>query len=545
MVQPLDPHPTLRRRPGPVVLCILDGVGFGEGGPDDAVQAARMPVYRELLERCPCIALRAHGTAVGLPSDDDMGNSEVGHNAMGAGRVFDQGAKLVDQAIASGEAWRSDVWKALVAGRTLHLIGLVSAGNVHSHTDHLDALIRRAAQDGVKRLRVHVLTDGRDVPRRSALTWVEPLEALLASFSEQGLDYRVGSGGGRMLLTMDRYEADWGMIERGWATHVEGKGRGFPSASEAIRTLYAEQPEVDDQWLPAFVITGDDGQPVGRIEDGDSVLFFNFRGDRAIEISRAFEEPDLDTFERERVPRVTYAGMMQYDGDLGVPKRFLVTPPLITRTVGEYLAAAGLRTLACSETQKFGHVTYFFNGNRSGYIDPDLEVYREVPSDTLPFAERPWMKCAEITDEVVEGIATGVYQHVRLNFANGDMVGHTGELEATVVAMEALDLQLDRLVKAVREADGLLIVTADHGNAEQMWQRDKSGDVQRDAEGRPVPRTSHSLNRVPFVLFDPRGELRLRDDLHDAGIASVGSTVLALCGLQPPDDYDPALVRTD
>lgn len=543
MVQPLDPHPRLTRRPGPVVLCILDGVGFGEGGPDDAVKTARMPNYRSLLERCPCVPLRAHGTAVGLPSDDDMGNSEVGHNAMGAGRVFDQGALLVDRAIASGEAWKSDVWKALVAGRTLHLIGLVSAGNVHSHVDHLRALVDRAAKDGVTRLRVHVLTDGRDVPRRSALTWVEPLEDQLAAWRKAGLDYRVGSGGGRMHLTMDRYEADWGMIARGWATHVEGQGRRFASAAEAIRTFYAERPDVDDQWLPAFVVTGDDGEPAGRVEDGDSVLFFNFRGDRAIEISRAFEEPDLDTFERHRFPRVTYAGMMQYDGDLGVPKRYLVRPPMITRTVGEFLAAAGLRTFACSETQKFGHVTYFFNGNRSGYIAPDLEVYREVPSDTMPFQERPWMKCAEITDEVVEAVLTGGFHHVRLNFANGDMVGHTGDLEATIVAMEAMDLQIGRLVDAVRAADGLLIVTADHGNAEQMWQREKSGLVQRDAGGAPVPRTSHSLNAVPFVLFDPRDELSLRGDLPDAGIASVGPTVLQLCGLRPPEDYVPGLIR--
>lgn len=542
MARRLPAHPTLERRPGPVVLCILDGVGFGDGGPDDAVAVARMPLYHRLLKERPCLRLRAHGTAVGLPSEADMGNSEVGHNAMGAGRVFDQGAKLVDQALSSGDAWTSEVWRKLVGGRTLHLIGLVSAGNVHSHTDHLNQLIERAAQDGVKRLRVHVLTDGRDVPKRSALSWVEPLEAQLARHRQAGLDYQVASGGGRMHITMDRYEADWAMVSRGWRTHVEGHGRPFSSATEAIETLYAENPKVDDQWLPAFVIVDEAGEPVGRILDGDSVLFFNFRGDRAIEISRAFEEPDLDQVERERFPDVFYAGMMQYDGDLKVPKHFLVSPPQIDRTVGEYLAHAGLRTFACSETQKFGHVTYFFNGNRSGYIDRTLEEYVEIPSDSLPFPERPWMRCAEITDAVVEAIHSGRFDHVRLNFANGDMVGHTGDLNATIVAMEALDLQLHRLVDAVTAADGLLLITADHGNAEQMWQRTKSGEVERDDQGDPVIRTSHSLNEVPFLLFDPRGALSLRQDLEAPGIASVGSTVLQLCGLVPPSDYAPGLI---
>lgn len=533
----------LPRPDGPVVLCILDGVGLGDGGPFDAVASAPTPTLDRLWATCPHLSLQAHGTAVGLPTDGDMGNSEVGHNALGAGRVFDQGAKLVDKALRSGAAFDTDLWSQLTAQRTLHLLGLVSDGNVHSHVDHLHLLIDRAVADGVTRLRVHVLTDGRDVDARSALTWVEPLEARLAELREQGVDAAVASGGGRMHLTMDRYEADWPMVARGWAVHVRGEGRAFASASEAIRTLYEEDPEVDDQYLPGFVITGDDGAPCGPITDGDAVLMFNFRGDRAIEISRAFDEPDLSTFDRGPVPDVLYAGMMEYDGDLQVPKHYLVQPPEITRPVGQLLAEAGRTTLAVSETQKFGHVTYFFNGNRSGAFDDQLETYVQIPSDVRPFDEAPWMKAAEITDVVLEALAAGEVDHIRCNLANGDMVGHTGALQATRVALSCLDLQLARLERAIRKHGGVLLITADHGNADQMVQLDAEGQPRRDAQGEPIVRTSHSLNPVPFIVVDPSGQLDVVDDLGHPGLASVGTTLLDLLGVPIPADWCPTLVR--
>jgi 2,3-bisphosphoglycerate-independent phosphoglycerate mutase len=528
-------------RPGPVVLCILDGVGVGRGDWDDAVATAPTPNMDRWRAEHPWCRLRASGTAVGLPSDEDMGNSEVGHNALGAGRIFDQGAKLVENRLEDGSMWENPVWGELIGGRTLHLMGLVSRGNVHSHLRHLEALIERAAEDGVARLRIHALTDGRDVPARTALEDLPGLEERLAGHREAGRDYRIASGGGRMHITMDRYEADWEMVARGWRCHVHGEGRPFRSASEAVRTLYEEDPEVDDQWLPAFVIVDEAGTPVGRIEDGDTVLFFNFRGDRAIEISRAFEDDALDTFDRGRRPDVVYAGMMEYDGDLHIPSRYLVTPPTITDTVGENLARAGKRTFAVSETQKFGHVTYFFNGNRSGRLDEALETYLEVPSDNVPFDQRPRMKAGEITDAVLEALADGGYDHVRLNYANGDMVGHTGHLHATRVAVATVDLVLGRLWKAVQKADGLLLITADHGNADEMtqWEGDRR---KTDADGRPIVRTSHSLHPVPFLLLDPRGALTLRDDADEGSIARVGATVLELCGVTPPESYLPGLV---
>lgn len=536
----LPPLPGAPPRQGPVVLCILDGVGLGRGDAGDAVAHAHMPVLQGLLARHPWTRLAAHGVAVGLPSDEDMGNSEVGHNALGAGRVFSQGAALVDHALASGQAFAGDTWRWLTERGTLHLLGLVSDGNVHSHVKHLRALLHRAHADGVRRLRVHALTDGRDVPPRSALTWLEPLEQELAAL--EGVDYRVASGGGRMFLTMDRYEADWAMVARGWACHVGGQGRPFAAASEAVRTFYAEDPRIDDQSLPAFVVVDAQGQPVGPVQDGDAVLLFNFRGDRALEISRALEGRPVP-FTRQPQPALRFAGMMQYDGDEQLPRRYLVDPPAIAGTVGEQLVALGLRSFAVSETQKFGHVTYFFNGNRSGLLDPALEHSVCVPSPEGPFDRCPAMAAPAVTDAALEALAAGTYDHIRLNFANGDMVGHTGDLEATLEALAVVDQQLGRLVAAAEQAGAVLLVTADHGNADQMHQLDKkTGATVRDAEGRPVPRTAHSLNPVPFVLVDFAGRWRLEPPPRP-GLANVGATLLNLLGYAAPEGYEPSLVR--
>jgi 2,3-bisphosphoglycerate-independent phosphoglycerate mutase len=347
-----------------------------------------------------------------------------------------------------------------------------------------------------------------------------------------------------MLVTMDRYQADWGMVERGWRTHVHGEGRGFRSAREAIETLRGEKPGLSDQWLPPFVIVGADGAPVGPVRDGAALVCFNFRGDRAIEISRAFEEEAFAAFDRGRRPDVAYAGMMEYDGDLKVPKQYLVAPPAIDRTLGEYLSRNGVPQLAISETQKFGHVTYFWNGNRSGSFDRELETYVEIPSDTLPFEERPWMKAAEITDRLIAELASGRFRHARVNYANGDMVGHTGVRDAAVLAVEAVDLQIGRLLSAVRQLGGALVVTADHGNADEMFEMDeKSGQPLLGPDGRPRPKTSHTLNRVPFHVFAPSHALRLRRDLRRPGLANVAATLLQLLGFEAPEDYYPSLLE--
>lgn len=540
---------------GPVLTVVMDGVGMRGTRIGNAVADAHTPTLDRLFAGYSHTLLKAHGTAVGMPSDDDMGNSEVGHNALGSGQIYAQGAALVNDAIAGGSlftgaAWREVTGNVLGSGGTLHFLGLFSDGNVHSHMEHLRALIAAARAAGVRRVRVHVLLDGRDVPATSALDYVEPFEGFLAGLRSEDFDARIASGGGRMRITMDRYEADWDMVARGWATHVHGDGRRFPSASAAITTYRSEHPGIVDQDLPAFVIE-EDGQPLGPIHDGDSVVFFNFRGDRAIEISRAFTEENFAKFARGRTPRVCYAGMLQYDGDLQIPQRFLVSPPAIRDTMGEYLSATGVTQFAISETQKFGHVTYFWNGNRSGRFDERLERWLEIPSDRVPFEERPWMKAAEITDALIEELQTGRHRALRVNYANGDMVGHTGHYWAAVMAVEAVDLALSRLLPVIDALGGVALVTADHGNAEEMFETDRrSGEPLCDATGNIRPKTSHTLSPVPLVLYDnvSGGRLGLRapatpvpDDAH--GLANIAATTIELLGFEPPPMWKQSLLQ--
>jgi 2,3-bisphosphoglycerate-independent phosphoglycerate mutase len=546
----LPSHPRGPGVRGPVVACVLDGVGIGKHDESDAVWLARTPNLDWLGRNSLLTTLCAHGTAVGMPSDDDMGNSEVGHNALGAGRIFDQGAKLVNAAIADGSLFRGAAWQHVVervreSRQPLHFIGLLSDGNVHSHIDHLFALLRRCDEEEVRAVRVHVLLDGRDVPERSAPGYVDALEELLETLRRRGdRDYRIASGGGRMHVSMDRYQADWRIVERGWNTHVRGDARAFRSAREAIETLYREDPAVNDQYLPPFVIADANG-PVGRIQDGAAVVLTNFRGDRAIELSRAFEDESFDAFPRGPRLDVLFAGMMQYDGDLQLPKRFLVSPPEIERTLGEYLVHNDVHQLAISETQKFGHVTYFWNGNRSGMIDAKRELYVEIPSDTLPFQERPWMKAAEITDRLIAELSTGRFRHARLNYANGDMVGHTGHLDASVIAVEAIDLQIGRLLPVIAKLGGALIITADHGNCDDMFERGRDGEIAFDETGRPKPKTSHTLNRVPFYVFAPGAQIALSPRVAAPGLANLAATVLQLLGLAAPEGYAPSLLAGD
>jgi len=543
MALSLTKTPFFGRRTGPVVVIVMDGVGIGSGYPGDAVAAARKPVLDGLLKSCPHTALAAHGTAVGMPSDADMGNSEVGHNALGAGRVFDQGAKLVAQAIDSGAMFRDGGWNEVIGncvakGSTLHLLGLFSDGNVHSHLDHLKAMIVEAKKRGVKKVAVHALLDGRDVGETTALDYTEPFEAWLAALDP---NYGIASGGGRMTITMDRYEADWSMIERGWKVHVLAEGPAYPSASAAVKALRAAKPGVIDQDLPAFVVERG-GKPFAPILDGDSVIFFNFRGDRAIEISKALLGLPVP-FARGRQPQVCYAGMMTYDGDINLPPRILVKPPVIDRTMGEYLVGSGVRILACSETQKYGHVTYFWNGNRSGYLDAKLERYIEVPSDRVSFDERPWMKAAEITDATIAALREQPTGFARINYANGDMVGHTGSFTSTRMAVEAVDLCLGRLLPVIAHLGGIALITADHGNADEMYEIDKQGGVKLE-NGRPKSKTSHTLNAVPFIVYDPgfAGEYSLSGAVAKPGLANVAATALGLMGYKAPEEYCPSIL---
>ncbi len=517
----------------PVVLVVMDGVGKGDGGSGDAVAVAKTPTLDRLLNECPHTYLKAHGTAVGLPSDEDMGNSEVGHNALGCGQVYSQGAKLVGESIEKGTLFASAVWQDLVEnakeGHAMHFMGLLSDGNVHSNISHLIALLEAAKAAGVKKAYCHILLDGRDVPATSALEYVGQLEDVLAELNTEGCDYAIASGGGRMQVTMDRYEANWGMVEAGWRTHVQGIGRMFASAKEAIETYRAETGCID-QDLPAFVVARD-GQPVAKIANGDSVVLFNFRGDRAQEISLAFDRKDFDKFDRGDYEGVKFAGMLQYDGDLNIPENYLVQPPVITNTLTEVLCAAGIREFACSETQKYGHVTYFWNGNRSGKVSEELEEYLEFPSDVIPFEQAPAMKCREVTAAMIQAMESGKFQFLRCNYPNGDMVGHTGVMEAVVTSMEALDECLAKVLACADKCGYTVLLTADHGNADQMTETKK---------GKTSVRTAHSLNPVPFIIYDKDNDWTILEGNY--GLANVAPTVVKMMGIEAPDCWEASMV---
>lgn len=518
-----------------ILLVVMDGIGFSKTGIGDAISVANTPVLDKLLKECPNTRLKAHGTAVGLPSDDDMGNSEVGHNALGCGQIYSQGAKLVNESLESGKMYTSQAWNEVIDNckinhSTLHFIGLLSDGNVHSNISHLIQMLQKAKESGVKIVRIHALLDGRDVPATSAHIYIEQLEKVLSELNDADFDAQIASGGGRMKITMDRYEADWNMVKLGWETHVLGKGRTFATASEAIET-YRDELGVIDQDLPAFVIAKD-GEPVGPIVDKDSVILFNFRGDRALELSQAFDYEEFDHFDRVRRPDVVYAGMLQYDGDLNLPKRYLVNPPEIHDTLSELLVANKLNQYAVSETQKFGHVTYFWNGNKSEKFSEELETFKEIPSDKVSFDERPWMKSAEITDDLIEAIKSEKYDFIRCNFPNGDMVGHTGNMDAVITSVEAVDLALARLLKVADEYGVTVLITADHGNADEMFEKNKKGELQ--------VRTAHSLNQVPFIIYDKNTSYTIKDGEY--GLANVAPTVAAIFGLEVPKSWEDSMI---
>lgn len=580
-VSPLKPNPVTRSdRKRPVVLCICDGMGYGTCKEADAVASAHTPTLDMMHSVHPHVPIAAHGTWVGLPSDGDMGNSEVGHNTIGCGKAVDQGAKLVNRSIDSGAMFAPDsvftmaVSNCVKNGSALHFLGLLSDGGVHSSIDHLFSLLRHAHASGVKEARVHVLFDGRDVGEDSGMTYLRMLADVLRELSTDGCRYLVASGGGRMRTTMDRYNSDWTIVERGYLAHTYGysvHGNYHDTVEAAYEALRAKGDL--DQNLQEFVLVNAKNEPLGPIRDRDSVILYNFRGDRAIEISRAMDAvmtgtafapfplafSRADVQQRHGVPAATrplalpdsltppsgivYAGMMLYDGDLNIPRHFLVAPPTIANTLDEYLCATGLSSFAVSETQKYGHVTYFFNGNRSGKFSERLDTYVEVPSDkNIDFSDVPWMRAHEITNATIEAIESGKYDFVRLNYANPDMVGHCGIFDRARLAVECVDVCLARLYAAVKKAGGAMVVIADHGNSDEMYEVSK-GKIKVDKAGNKIVKTSHTLNPVPCIVCE-FGAPKFKPTLKAGkGLSSVAATVIELLGYTKPDGYDESVLE--
>ncbi len=507
----------------PLVLCILDGFGWRTGPGSEygnAVALAEPRFYQGLLERYPHTTLACMGPAVGLP-EGQMGNSEVGHMTIGAGRVVEQDLVRIGNALRDGRFARQPAWHEFLAGvradgGRVHLLGLVSPGGVHSHTDHLYGILELLREAGQHDVFVHVILDGRDTDPRAGLVYVEELQRKLAAIGVG----RIASVSGRY-YAMDR-DKRWDRVEKAWRVLVHGEGPRGRDPLQVIRDSYAAG--VTDEFVVPTVITGDDDRPVAVVRDGDGVFFWNFRADRARELTWAFNSDDFDGFPRPLRPRVHYLCLTQYDEELDVPVLF---PPYVPeRILGEVLAEHGVGNLRTAETEKYAHVTYFLNGGREEPFPG--EDRRLVPSPRVATYDlQPEMSAPEVAAGVLDDLSRGAHPVIVVNFANGDMVGHTGVLEAAVQAVKTLDGLLARIVPAVLERGGVMLLTADHGNCEEML----------DPDGRVL--TNHSLNPVPFVLigeeFAGRGAAALRGD-PDRGLRDIAPTLLALLGLPVPPE---------
>ncbi|MCP4199870.1 MAG: 2,3-bisphosphoglycerate-independent phosphoglycerate mutase [Proteobacteria bacterium] len=499
--------------PKPVMLLVLDGWGIAPPGPYNAAHVARTPVLDRLQSTCPHTELKAHGRAVGLPSGQ-MGNSEVGHLNLGAGRVVTQDLVIIDEAVEDGSFARNEVLvsaakKIKAAGGKAHVMGLCSPGGVHSSLHHLYALVDLLADEGLQ-VRLHAITDGRDTPPKSAREYLSTIEKEIAGKAETAVVV------GRF-YSMDR-DTRWQRVNIGYDAHTMGKGTPCASADEGIAAAYAKGET--DEFITPRIIVDEHGVPKGNIEDRDGVFFFNFRADRAREMTIALTKEDFDGFERQVVPNLSsYVCMTEYQSDFGLPVAF---PPIALHNIlGEVLAKKGLKQLRAAETEKYAHVTFFFNGGvEQPFANEDRHL---VPStkEVRTYDLKPQMSAPEITDAVVEKIGSNAYDFILVNFANGDMVGHTGILAAAITAAETVDEQIGRLEKAIHDAGGSLLITADHGNLEKM----------RDEET-GEPHTAHTTEPVPFILVD---RARTTVPLRSGGaLCDVAPTVLALLRIPQP-----------
>ncbi len=547
MAQPYF-SPAIKR---PVLLIVMDGWGMGSGGPEDAVSRANTPVFDHLWKEYAHTHLLTHGPYVGLPSGKDMGGSEVGHLTMGAGCILEQGSTRINHAIHDDSFFQSEaiqqVMKVGDTDNTLHLLGLLSDGNIHSHLSHFKALINYAFEQGVRRLRVHALLDGRDVGIQTAQKYVCELEEAFSYInSHTGFDYCFASGGGREQIIMDR-DQQWSKVAEGWNLMVHGKGeQRFPSMLAAIDFFRTARVGLVDQDMPGFVIVDNKDRPVGLVVDGDAVVMVNFRGDRAIEITEAFQVDDFDGFDRGKRPSITYAGMMVYDEDRNLPALQIMGPTRVENPFGKRLVKLGIKQFRLTETQKYAHVTFFFNGGYRQPLDAAIEDYILIPSDRgISFSDAPQMKAPDIAATAVKLIESGQYGFGLINLANADMVGHCGEMRSAITAVEAVDAAVGQIVEALGKAGGCALITADHGNAEEM--KVMAGD------GKLEPSTRHSINPVPCILFDPAfdGSYRLRqatdtDDVQiTPGLSHLAATLFEMMGESVPEDMNPSLIEAN
>ncbi|MCP4754356.1 MAG: 2,3-bisphosphoglycerate-independent phosphoglycerate mutase [Proteobacteria bacterium] len=529
----------------PLINIILDGYGLGKEDRTNAIYQASTPFIDFLMKNYANTTLLTHGKFVGLPGEKDLGSSEVGHLTMGAGKIVSQGPTLITDSIKDGSFFEKPVLKVALekaASGALHLIGLLSDGNVHSHISHFEVVIEEAVRQGVEKCYFHALLDGRDVGPQSAHVYIERLERQFHQIRNDHPDWEYGfaSGGGREVITMDR-DTNWVKVEAGWNTHVLGNsGHDFPSAMEAIRHFRSLNPDLIDQDCPPFNIRWPNGE-IPRIRDGEAVIFMNFRADRAVELTRAFTEENFEGFTITDRPDVYFAGMMVYDEDNDVPQNRIMGSPSVPNPFGRRILDLELDQFRLAETQKYAHVTFFFNGGYRNPLNPDKETYHLIDSDRIDsFALAPRMKAVEITLQAVEFIKTGNFDFGLINFANTDMVGHTGDMKATMIAAETVDSAVKRICEAARAVDGIVVVTADHGNADEMILIDGETNSEEIC-------TKHSINPVPFIIYDPSydGEYSLKKPTPGAelDLSMISATNFILLGRPVPSDVNDSLFQ--
>ncbi len=503
---------------GPLLLAILDGWGEGDNSETNAIRAAHTPNMDRFKSEYPSTTLLAHNGAVGLP-EGQMGNSEVGHLNIGAGRVVYQDYTRINRAIETGEFFKNKVFvEALDAclqnGKNLHLLGLVSDGGVHSHIKHLIALIQMAAEKGLEKVFVHAFMDGRDTPPTSGAGYMKDLV--------EAMD-RIGVGtvatvSGRY-YAMDR-DNRWGRVEKAWQAMVDGQGVQAVDPVEALNEAYSRD-ETDEFIKPVVVSRA--GSPIAVVDDGDIVLFFNFRSDRARELTRAFTLPDFEGFQPRKRPQLTqYIMKTAYDKSFDLPAAF--PPHKLTRILGEEISRNGLKQLRIAETEKYAHVTFFFNGGIEEPFALEDRVLIPSPKEVATYDEKPEMSAYLVTETLLEKLDEG-YDVIILNFANADMVGHTGVFEAAVKGCEAVDECIGRIVAKIQKIGGTALITADHGNADTMVD-EKLGE----------PITAHSLNQVPFIVVD--NNLKGKELRAGGALKDIAPTVLHLLGIPVPGEME-------
>ncbi len=497
------------------VLCIIDGLGYKDTAVGNAIKEAGMPNLKRAMNNNPFSYIKASGKEVGLDSDKDAGNSEVGHNAIGAGVTIKQGLSLLNNAFDTGKIFENNVWAELIKRPKLNIIVLLSNGRVHSDIAHLQKVLGKCKEQNIK-TSVIAIADGRDVSPRSVKGFIAEVEG-------------ISIVGGRGQIFMDRYESQTELLTRAFEVCVEGNAPFVQDWEKHIDEFYNQNPVLSDEQLPPFILDKDN-----LIQNGDAVLLLNYRGDRAIETVKMFEQGKyISNQQYDKIKDCYFAGILQYDAEEKLPSNFLCEPPVITNTLTEWLCNKNIRQYTVTETVKFGHMTYFFNGNKSQPIDEKLEKWVEIESDKLnnQYDKAPKMKAEKISDKLVFNLRHGDYSFLKCNFPNPDMVGHTGNFDATVQACKIVDECVGRIYDVCKTDKINLIITADHGNAEEML--DDKGKM----------KTSHTNNLVPFIVcpFGIDKEVKIKSG--EFGLTNIAATVCDLLGIETSTYFNKSIIE--